>query len=536
VTATIPGALGASGLPPLVRSQLSIADEELGVPTCLRELLGRGVAVHTSAMLQVEQAASEWMFARGNAKLMVATGTLAQGLNLPAAAVVVSGSQLPGQHLQDVDAAAGLTRASELILNGFGRAGRPGFANQGVVVLVSDKPMIAHVSTKLDGASVLEEYPVLGEPDASIAIRSPIEKFLDELMAVETTGDATNLEVALTALLSTVEGESENAATVLRRTFGGYMRRDSFTDQRADLARLRIAEVRKQFLQADGVPAWMPNAAMKAGVPLLRAQRMWEAYGARGRPSQGELAALTVGGWFDLLIDVLSQMPIARVDDYLEHRETKTDRASQTPRTRLGALAATYRGPPDVVPWVRPAGWDGEWRALGRVAYLFMQGRPYTEIGAALLGRQPTDFDSSRTGGAKSLTPVFKFVGEVIDRDLSLDAGCFLALHECWFEAEELGDLPEELQGLPLCVRNGADNLNVLSWFRFGYRQRICAHALASAFPVGTDVRGDANRATAVRELRRDWLRAQDWTDDASTSSLLDWARVVVLEGGSDRH
>jgi replicative superfamily II helicase len=71
-------------LPDLVEAQLAIADAELGVETRLRGLLRRGIAVHTVAMLQVEQAAAEWMFADGKVKLMIATGTLAQGLNLPA--------------------------------------------------------------------------------------------------------------------------------------------------------------------------------------------------------------------------------------------------------------------------------------------------------------------------------------------------------------------------------------------------------------------------------------------------------------------
>jgi|GEM_PF-806023 len=529
VTKQMPGAVGLAGFPALVGAQLSIADAELGVATCLRELLGKGIAVHTSAMLQVEQAASEWMFTHEKAKLMIATGTLAQGLNLPAAAVVVSGSELGGQQLrdlQDVDAAAGLTRANELILNGFGRAGRPGFANQGVVILISDRPMVADISPSLDGAPVIADYPVLAEPDASIAIRSPIEKFLDEIMAVEVNGDASSLEVALTALLSEVEGAVENAGTVLRRTFAGYRQRLRFTDQRAELARGRIAEVRARFLEAPGVPPWMPKAAMKAGVQFLRAQRMWEAYQARGLVSPDQFSTFTVRDWFGVLIEVLSYMPVSRVVDYLD------EKATETPRTRLADLAATMREL-DVVPWTRPEGWVQAWKDLGGVVLAFMQGKPFTEIGALLFGRQATDFDSNRSGGSNGLMPVFKFVGDVVDRALSQDAGCFLALHECWLEAQrQEATPPEALQALPLCIRNGADDLNVLAWFRFGYRQRMCAHSLASWYPVPPEVEGDLDRADAVRELRRVWLNeAQE-----DPPSLLDFARIVVREGSSDRN
>ncbi|TKI91583.1 hypothetical protein FC695_32590, partial [Bacillus cereus] len=62
--------------------------------TVLWDYLSRGIAVHSSAMLQVEQAASEYMFSNGQARLMFATGTLAQGLNLPAVAVVIAGMKM----------------------------------------------------------------------------------------------------------------------------------------------------------------------------------------------------------------------------------------------------------------------------------------------------------------------------------------------------------------------------------------------------------------------------------------------------------
>jgi hypothetical protein len=528
VDAELPGAIGAGTFPELVEAQLAIADAELGVETRLRHLLRKGVATHTAAMLQVEQAAAEWMFAEGKAKLMIATGTLAQGLNLPAVAVVVSGSKLAAagsQDLRELDAAAGLTRANELILNGFGRAGRPGFANQGVVVLVSDDPLQAPIVRELDGARPLADYPVLGEPDASVAIVSPIETFLDDLLAMGAEGDATKLEVALTSLLSAFEDADENAGTILRRTFAGYRMRERFTAEHAALAQARVAEVKSRFLDGADVPAWMPGVAMKAGVDFLRAQRMWQAYEARGRVSLDALAALDVRGWFDVLVDVLSHMPVARVVDYLDQK------ATPTPRTKLASLAAHVRDR-DVVPWARPDGWVDAWRELGAVVIAYMEGKPFTEVGARLFGIPASDFTAQRSDGARGLPPVFKFVGDVVERALSIDAGCFLAMHESWLEAEHPGTpVPEYLQALPLCVRNGCDNLDVLGWFRFGFRQRTCAHALAETFPLANGLVGDAARSEAVRDARRRWLRQEAQGE----RSLLDFARVVVREGSSER-
>lgn len=539
VEGTMPDAIGAEPFPRLVEAQLAVADVELGVETALRGLLRKGVSVHTSAMLQVEQAASEWMFAEGRAKLMFATGTLAQGLNLPAVAVVVSGSKVGDPRLPEgVDAAAGLTRANELILNGFGRAGRPGFSNQGIVILVSDEPLMAPVADDLGGDEVIAKYPVLAEPDASVAIHSPIERFLDDLMAVEDIDGATKLELALTSLLSTFEGE-ENAGTILGRTFAGFRRREVFTPERAALATTRIAEIKAQFLEGEGVPAWMPEAAMKAGVDFFRAQRMWQAYSVRGFVNPERLPTLTVREWFDVFVDVLSHMPVSRVRDYLDvkapPRPAPAGRAPRpvitTPRSRLGTLSRAVQDV-DVVPWVRPVGWDVAWRQLGAAVLAYMEGKPLTQVGAAIFGTPANAFSSSRTDAARGLPPVFKFVGDIIDRAMSIDAGCFLALHECWLAAEHVGVVvPESLQALPLCIRNGCDSLDVLAWFRFGFRQRTCAHALAAAFPLAGDVVGDAARARSVGEMRREWLRAEPDGDAA----LLDFARVIVRDGSSER-
>jgi hypothetical protein len=153
-------------------------------------------------------------------------------------------------------------------------------------------------------------------------------------------------------------------------------------------------------------------------------------------------------------------------------------KATPTPRTKLARLADGI-GERDTVPWERPEGWDTAWRDLGGVVLAYMEGKPLTEVGARLFQRPATHFTPQRNDGARGLPPVFKVVGDVIERALSVEAGCFLALHECWLKAEHPETpVPEALQALPLCVRNGCDNLDVLAWFRFGFRQRMCAHAL----------------------------------------------------------
>jgi hypothetical protein len=124
--------------------------------------------------------------------------------------------------------------------------------------------------------------------------------FLDDLLAMGSDGDATKLEVALTSLLSNFEDEHENAGTILRRTFAAYRMRDRFTAEHATLAQARVAEVKARFLERPGVRPWIPQVAMRAGVEFLRAQRMWQAYEARGVVPIKHVASLDVRGWFDV--------------------------------------------------------------------------------------------------------------------------------------------------------------------------------------------------------------------------------------------
>ena len=92
-------------------------------------------ASHHGLLLPVERQLNESMFRRDDGiHVLVATSTLAQGMNLPSQVVVIAGDDR-------FDAAANkvmLLEAHEL-LNAAGRAGRAGEAAEGLVLLVPGK-------------------------------------------------------------------------------------------------------------------------------------------------------------------------------------------------------------------------------------------------------------------------------------------------------------------------------------------------------------------------------------------------------------
>lgn len=116
----------------------------------LRDLLGRGIAVHHGGLLPIVKEVVEMLFAQTLVKVLFATETFAMGLNLPTRTVVFSGYRkhdghsfrnlLPGEYTQMA-----------------GRAGRRGLDTVGSVIIVAPGGGEAPPVTEL-------RQMILGEP------------------------------------------------------------------------------------------------------------------------------------------------------------------------------------------------------------------------------------------------------------------------------------------------------------------------------------------------------------------------------------
>lgn len=101
----------------------------------LRACLARGVAFHIADLSDAERAAVEACFGRrsGGIRVVVATTTLAQGVNLPAECVVVHGLEHPS-------AQGELRYPVSEYKNMAGRAGRLGHVKEGRAFIIADDP------------------------------------------------------------------------------------------------------------------------------------------------------------------------------------------------------------------------------------------------------------------------------------------------------------------------------------------------------------------------------------------------------------
>ena len=105
----------------------------------LRELVPRGFGTHHAGMPRSDRNRIEQLFAQGQINVLCCTATLAWGVNLPAAAVIIKGTQLySSQEGKFVD--LGILDVLQI----FGRAGRPQFQATGIGFICTTHDKLDH--------------------------------------------------------------------------------------------------------------------------------------------------------------------------------------------------------------------------------------------------------------------------------------------------------------------------------------------------------------------------------------------------------
>ena len=143
----------------------------------LRELVPKGLGTHHAGMPRSDRNKIEQLFTQGHIKVLCCTATLAWGVNLPAAAVIIKGTQLySAQEGNFVD--LGILDVLQI----FGRAGRPQFQASGIGFICTTYDKVAHYLS-------------------AVTQQQPIEsKFSRKLV------DNLNAEIALGTVTSVPEG------------------------------------------------------------------------------------------------------------------------------------------------------------------------------------------------------------------------------------------------------------------------------------------------------------------------------------------
>ncbi|PSS00629.1 activating signal cointegrator 1 complex subunit 3 [Coniella lustricola] len=144
----------------------------------LRDLLPKGIGVHHAGMARSDRNLMERLFGDGVLKVLCCTATLAWGVNLPAAAVVIKGTQVySAQDGKFVD--LGILDVLQI----FGRAGRPQFEDTGIGMICTTQDKLTHYLT-----AVTDQLPIESKFSA---------KLVDNLNAEIALGTVTSIPDAV---------------------------------------------------------------------------------------------------------------------------------------------------------------------------------------------------------------------------------------------------------------------------------------------------------------------------------------------------
>ena len=190
-------------------------------------LSGPAIAVpHNSAMLKLERDLCESLFRREDGALVIlATPTLAQGLNLPAHLAILAGDKR-------TDAGRRESLKAHEILNAAARAGRAGHLANGLVLLIPEPIIGFNEVNKIANETVAKLRSVLPEDDHCVTVSHPLEIVLDRIMGGHPADSDVIYTINRFAVLREVEGGTEEPTALfnLNKSLGAFLARKRKTD------------------------------------------------------------------------------------------------------------------------------------------------------------------------------------------------------------------------------------------------------------------------------------------------------------------
>lgn len=383
---------------------------------------------HNAAMLRMERKLSEHLYKRPDgAMAIVATPTLAQGLNLPAQLALLAGDKRAveeGEGREDLEA--------HEVLNAAARAGRAGHLANGVVLLVPE-PLVCFTEKKVDEAALAKLRVVLPEDDRCVDITDPLEKILDRIAA----GDLLDKEVRYTvnrlATIAASDGDTSHMDRLMGRSLGAFMARQHVREDEYVAKILRLWTEVQEAVE-DEPKEVVLRLASQTGLPLDLLERLRQ----RLSNESNDLPASVVQ-WVTFIFDWLKSDVPSRGHLLAGVQDAALKAAGETTKGELtkGTLAAIE---PGVIAW--------------------LQGRPFNEIERILKG------DPDATAPTKAMCPRARaLTSTFIVRGLSFVAGVVSRMVvEMEIGLDDAGEASDVIRALSVAVRRGFDNSEKLTF------------------------------------------------------------------------
>ena len=379
-----------------------------------------GAVPHNAAMLRLERSLAEKLFRRrAGAQVIVATPTLAQGLNLPAELAILAGDKRSGDDgREDLEA--------HELLNAAARAGRAGHLANGVVILIPDPVIPFSRAQGLNPALRKKLKSVLPEDDRCITVIDPLETVLDRVMA----GDLNDRDVRYTvnrlAALSAADGGAIAPGNLLLRSFAAYKAR-ARAEEAAYMTRVNVLWAAARAIVDRTPDGDVLLLASQSGLAIDLLDRLR----LRLQGGTGDLP-ISIPDWLDWILDWLKEDEGARNDLLSDTGRAINAAIGRLATAKLDALAV---------------------EALRAASRAWLEGTPLNEV-ERLLGGDP----DGTTAALRILPRAREFVGSVVPRALAFIASVVARLVEELALADAQPTIDETvLKSLAASVRRGFD-------------------------------------------------------------------------------
>lgn len=457
---------------------LTLAEFELGATSALRSAIEeKAVAIHTRAMLSCERKASEVAFEKGRARTLIATGTLSQGLNLAADAVIIAGTRFAPQENSDMTPQERDRASLAQVLNAAGRAARANIARRGFTIIIPDS--FDWFRERLSKQDIIRNLSVIRMSERHININSRNQ---DLLIQVQSELDVPENRAEL-ILLSRLPLEEAD----IRQTLNASLAGTNLQVERIEMVVQRLVAIQNRAVERGYFP-WVIKAASLAGLPFplaenLRIHILNQTERVEFEPPVDSYMALS-----RFLVEWLETLPLQETQEILS--------AHIKYWRRLGR-----GGDPNVLQIMQETGYPQRvspelseiipliWHNFEETVASWVNGDPYIDLARQLFRQPIQDQEVQRSDARYPLPRAIGWANSVAE-NLSRFAGLVLAVRDQWVlsDPQSTPDWFSNLTALttlPLGVRFGVRNLAALIWYREGIRERRAANYLEAHTPFG---------------------------------------------------
>ncbi|MBB1643882.1 DEAD/DEAH box helicase [Sphingobacterium sp. UME9] len=385
----------------------------------------RNVGVHHGLLLPSERSLIENYFKYSNGSTaLVATATLAQGINLPAEIVIIAGDDRfdeDGENRQRV-------KPHEL-LNAAGRAGRAGLSSQGAVILIPGDIVTIQDSTISNRWWDLKNE-VFSKGDQCLKVEDPLEYFLDTMQE-----NHENLTVDQTNILYRFKPENisdSDTKNLLSKSFYAYKVANAGTMEQFNTQVRRLLDRRNELDNLPEEYLWQKEIGIKTGVEPSIIYELGTEIEQQGIEDLLSKSITELVDWFFGWISTN--------EDFLEKIFTKKSTINQIKK-------ATGLKPESPVSDIMP-----KLGILTNILKYYVQGIPLNELNDQIP-------DVNRADNTGYLVKARNFVHRLVP-ELSFGFGLLsmVLTEKAKQQGLEKQDIPWDIRILASCIREGFDS------------------------------------------------------------------------------